>query len=166
MKRIVLLTVMFVAATFAALGCHAQVPPATTYVVNLTWTAPVASGNWTGCTTAAPCTFAIYRAPQASGACPASTSTSYVAVTTTASGTAYTDTTAPTGTTVCYIAETVQSGVNSGPSNTATATVPGLPTAPTLGTPTTSAQLEVTQAVPSGELAMATPLKLTARIIR
>ena len=38
-----------------------QVPPASPgYNVVLTATAPVASGNWAGCTTSAPCTYAFY----------------------------------------------------------------------------------------------------------
>jgi hypothetical protein len=135
MKRIF---AAFALAVLAA-GCHGQVPPASSAKVVLTWTAPVASGNWTGCTTAAPCTYAIYRATGAT--CPASTSTAFQEVTTPTarpSGTTWTDTTA-TGMTVCYIAATIQGTQNSGPSNTAgPIAVPGVPLAPALGTPSTA----------------------------
>lgn len=125
-------------ATLALLaaGCHAQIPAASSYVVDLTWTAPTAQGQWAGCTVAAPCVYAVYRAPQSSGACPVSTSTQWVEVTTAAtrpSGTAFSDATA-TGQ-VCYAVVTFQGTANSGASNTALATIPGTPLAPTLGTP-------------------------------
>jgi hypothetical protein len=119
-------------------GCHAQVPPASPgYNVNLTATAPVAQGTWAGCTTAAPCTYAVYRATGAS--CPATTSTAWAEITNSAvrpSTPAFTDTTA-TGLSVCYTMETVQSGLNSAASNVAgPVAVAGIPLAPTLGTPT------------------------------
>lgn len=147
-----------------AAGCHAQVPPASTSTVNLSWTAPAASGGWAGCTTAAPCTYAIYRATFATAsACPASTNTAYTEVTNPAarpSGTTFTDATASG--TVCYIGETVQGAANSGPSNTAgPATVAGVPLAPTLGTPVVAQTL---QPASSKQLAQNAPMSL--RIVK
>lgn len=155
------------ALLIVAVGCHAQVPPASVETVVLTWNAPVANSNWLGCGTGQPtCTYAIYRATGST--CPVSTSTAWTEVTNPASrptALTWTDTTA-TGA-VCYIAETVQSGLNSGPSNTVSLTVPAVPTAPALGTPTT-ADLVPVKPTSSSDLvmAMAIPLRLTARLTR
>ena len=163
MKRLALLSILLLPVVA---GC--QAPPATNHVVNLNWTAPSSSSSWTGCTTAAPCTYAIYRAPaDGSGVCPASTSSSYAEVTNPASrpsGTAFTDASAG-GLTVCYIAETVQGASNSGPSNTTAAiAVPGTPTAPTLGNPT-AAQNHLPMVRPAlPENSIVASVHLTARI--
>jgi hypothetical protein len=126
----------------AVAGCHAQVPPASNgYSVPLTATAPVAAGNWAGCTTSAPCTYAFY-AETVSGACDPTTSANYKEITTPTNRPAtpnFTDS-PTTGLTRCYDVETVQGAENSGPSNVAGPVVsPGIPLAPALATPTTQA---------------------------
>ncbi len=120
-----------------------QVPPASPgYNVVLTATAPVASGNWAGCTTSAPCTYAFYAETLATGtgSCDPTTSTNYHEITTPTarpSAPTFTDTVS-TGLTRCYNVETVQATANSGPSNTAgPVAVPGIPLAPALTTPST-----------------------------
>lgn len=102
-----------------SVACKGQVPP-TSHTVNLTWTAPVAGGGWAGCTTAAPCSYVISRAPASGGSCPATTGTAYTPLnqSTPATGLTYTDTTAA-GLNVCYIAQTVQGVAVSVASNTA-----------------------------------------------
>jgi hypothetical protein len=163
---------------FAA-GCHAQVPPASPgYQVVITATAPVASGNWAGCTTSAPCTYAFYAETITGTSCDPTTSTNYKEITTATSGQPNSRPSTPnfvdpntTGLTRCYDVETVQGAENSGPSNVAGPIVSaGVPLAPALQTPTPSvAQLEKrfdavgSQPVmakklpaPSGLLAMAT----------
>jgi hypothetical protein len=160
----------------AALGCHAQVPP-TTYSVSLTWTAPAASGSWAGCGTGQPaCSYVLSRASVASGttACPATTGSNYTPLNQSApaTGTSYSDASA-TGS-VCYVAQTVQSGAYSQPSSPSNViVVPGLPSAPGIpgGTATeTQAQME-TPATPllSGKptsLSLAGPQTLVARLGR
>lgn len=118
-----------------------QVPPASPgYNVVLTATAPVASGNWAGCTTSAPCTYAFYAETITGTTCDATTSTNYKEITTPTarpSAPTFTDTVS-TGLTRCYNVETVQATANSGPSNTAgPVAVPGIPLAPALTTPST-----------------------------
>lgn len=171
MKRIFGL-LMF--SALLAAGCHAngQVPPATTYPVALTWTAPAPTSNWAGCTTSNPCTYAIYRAAQSGASCPDFTLPAWTEITTPTarpSGTSYTDPTAVGA--VCYNAETVQTlpgqskPSNSGPSNNALVTVPVAPTAPPLnGSPTVATALLL--AAPPKELAMGAPSTLSARLVR
>lgn len=122
-----------------AAGCHAQIPPASTKSAVLTWSAPQAvTGGWQGCTTANPCVYAVYRAITTGSTCPATGSAQWSELTTAStrpSALTYTDTTAA-GLNVCYAVETVQASLNSGPSNTVNLTVPGVPGAPQLGTPT------------------------------
>lgn len=128
MKRI-----FFYLATLmlAAVGCRAQ-QPTTTWQVNLTWTAPAA------CTATAPCTYAVSRTVPVNGVCPATTGTNYALVGTSSSqATIYSDTSVASGTSYCYIAQTVQGGATSAPSNTATVAVPVNPSAP--GTPAATA---------------------------
>lgn len=131
----------------AALGCHAQVP-ATTYVVSLSWTAPAASGSWAGCGTGQPaCTYVLSRAQAVSGACPATTGTNYTPLNqpSPATGTTYTDATAAGS--VCYVAQTVQSGAYSQPSASSNVivvpAVPGQPGQPG-GAPTQTQAILVT----------------------
>lgn len=134
MKQILFLATLSV----LTVGCgHAQVAP-TSYQVALTYTAPVASGSWTGCTTAAPCTYVLSRITLASGttSCPAANTgtPNYTPLNASSpvTGTSYTDASA-IGLTVCYIAQTEQSSAVSGPSNTAGPfAVPASPLAPTL----------------------------------
>jgi len=154
MKRI-FAALAILAATISA-GCHAQVPPASAWQVNLVWTAPSASGSWTGCTAAAPCVYAVYRAAQASGSCPAFTSAAWTEITTAASrpsGTAYSDLSASG--TVCYAIETVQGTANSAQSNTASATIPASPLAPQLGTPSLVADAKPLPQASDPQLALA-----------
>lgn len=161
MKRI-FATLTILALALAA-GCHAQVPPASPgYNVNLTATAPVPTGNWAGCTASAPCTYAVYRA--AGATCPVTSSTAWSEITNAASRPstpAFTDTTA-TGLTACYDMETVQSGQNSAPSNVAgPVIVPGIPLAPTLGTP---APVVAALAPPQTDKKLASPETLAANL--
>ena len=132
-------------ALVAAVGCHGQVPPASVHSVTLTWTAPTSSSTWSGCTTTAPCVYAVYRCVGTASTCPSvpTSSTSWTEITTPAtrpSATTYVDLNVTAADTYTYVVETVQASVNSGPSNTTTATVPntGIPTAPALGNPTTA----------------------------
>ena len=138
LRRFTLLTPL---AVFAALGCHAQVPPPTSHVVNLSWNAPTASSTWTGCTAANPCTYAVYRC---SSTCSDTTKPAWTEVTNPnarPSGLTFVDPTA-SGLTVNYIVETVQGGANSAPSNTTTVTVPGIPLAPAVSAPTVASTSE------------------------
>ena len=128
-------------------GCHAQIPPASAGSnVVLTATAPAASGNWAGCTTGAPCTYAFYAEVIAGTTCDATTSANYREITTLIARPStpnFTDQNT-TGLTKCYDVETVQASQNSGPSNIVGPVVsPGIPLAPALATPTpTTAELE------------------------
>jgi hypothetical protein len=137
MKRILAVLAMFL----FAVGCHPQVPPASTgYQVNLTASVPSPAGNWLGCVTGQPqCTYAVYAETITGTACDPTTSTNYKEITNPSSRPttpAYTDPNT-TGLTRCYDMETVQSGGNSAPSNVAGPVVsPGVPLAPTLATPT------------------------------
>lgn len=69
-------------ALVAAIGCHGQVPPASQHSVTLTWTAPVAGSTWSGCTTAAPCVYAVYRCTGTATACGTLSSTAWSEITT------------------------------------------------------------------------------------
>jgi hypothetical protein len=158
------MNVLFLGFALAALlGCAhagAQVPPASTEVVNLTWQAPSAAAGWQGCTASAPCSYAIYSSQASGGTCKPLTDSSWHEITTPASrptGSTFTDN-AP-GTSPCYNAETIQNGANSAASNTAgPIAIPATPLAPTLGNPA-AAGIPVP---PAGELAMMKPLTLTA----
>lgn len=136
MKRLLLLSIV----AFVT-GCHAQVAP-TSYQVDLAWTAPVASGSWTGCTTAAPCTYVISRLTVAAGvtACPAVnlTTPNYTPLNSASptSDVKFVDTGA-VGTSACYTAQTEQGTAVSNPSNVAgPIVVPASPLAPSLSAPT------------------------------
>lgn len=121
---------------FTLMGCHAQVKP-TTHTVTESWKAPAATSTWTGCTTAAPCTYILSRiTADSSGSCPAIdlTNLNYTPLNQSSptSALTYTDTTA-SGLTVCYIVQTSQGGALSQPSNIdGPKVVPGVPIAPTL----------------------------------
>jgi hypothetical protein len=126
---------LFLLPFLSLTACHAQVPP-TTHSVNLTWTAPIASGGWTGCGTPNTCTYVVSRLTLAAGktACdPVNLTTpNYTPLNSSSpvSATSFTDTGA-VGTTACYIAQTEQGGAVSQPSNTAgPLTVPASPGAP------------------------------------
>lgn len=96
-----------------SVGCgHAQVKP-TAFQVDLTWTAPAASGSWAGCTASAPCTYVASRIALTAGTttCPAANvaTPNYIPLNTAspvASG-SYNDSTA-VGLTVCYLVQTEQ----------------------------------------------------------
>lgn len=130
----------------AAAGCHsnAQIPPASAgYKVNLTWNAPTAGSGWGGCTTSAPCSYAVFAETLAAGATvcdPASNANWKEISTPTARPTtaAFTDG-AATGLNRCYGVQTVQAAQNSTPSNTFEIQVPGIPLAPQLLAPATAA---------------------------
>jgi hypothetical protein len=113
---------------FAQTGSqYPGVPAASSYEVNLTWTAP--AGQCAAADTTIPnCGWVVYR--EASGG------TTYTAIATLTSSTAtpaaaYSDTSVVAGTTYSYIVETTYAGANSGPSNVATVAVPNPPGAPT-----------------------------------
>ncbi len=141
MKKLAILLM----AVFTTACAHTQVPPASVHSVTLTWTAPASSSTWSGCTTTAPCVYAIYRCVGTASTCPSvpTSSTSWTEITTATtrpSATTYVDLNVTAAATYTYVVETVQASVNSGPSNTTTATIPntGIPTAPALGSPTTA----------------------------
>jgi hypothetical protein len=160
-----LLSVIVMAASLA--GCHAQVPPATGYKVSLSWTAPVAGSGWTGCTTTAPCVYAVYRCTATASTCGSTVNTAWSELTAPAtrpSGTAYTDTTVASGVTAYYAVETVQGSANSGASNVVTMIVPGVPSAPALNTPTTA--MTVRPALPLGIPEPTVYAKLQAPVLR
>jgi hypothetical protein len=152
--------------TFATMaGCHAQVPASSSPTVALTVTAS------TSCTSTAPaCTYIYSRATVATAttACPATTGTAYVPINQTAPapGLVFTDSTPPSGY-VCYVAQTVQSGmtsVASQPSNgglpltiAAPPTAPGPPSA----SPVAQAEPTVTDDQPA---AFREPRSLTATV--
>jgi hypothetical protein len=146
-------------------GCRAQVPPASNgYKVTLTATAPVASGNWAGCTVSAPCTYAFY-AETVTGACDPTTSTNYKEITTPTARPSTPNFTDPntTGLTRCYDVETVQGAENSGPSNVAGPVVsPGVPLAPALATPTPQSAEVVNPVLPNAAPATQLAKKLPA----
>jgi len=135
-----------IAALLAALvvGCHGQVPPASPgYEVIITASAPVASGNWGGCTASAPCTYAFYAETISGASCDPTSSTNYKEITTATSGQPNSRPSTPnfadantTGLTRCYDVETIQGSQNSAPSNVAGPIVsPGIPLPPVLSTP-------------------------------
>lgn len=114
---------LFALAFFAVASvAHGQTlsapPPANSFSVALTWTAPA------GCTAATPCAYTVWRT--VSGA-----STWSLVLTTAAQTVTASDTTVASGTSYQYIVETIQSGANSAPSNVVTVAVPLVPAAPT-----------------------------------
>lgn len=122
MKRFFATLVLFALATLAG-AQTVTVPNATSYKVVLAWTAP------TGCTTAAPCTYAVYRVPGTvtlSGGLTGAT----LVTTTAAQAVTASDTTVVPGQTYSYALETLQGGANSAPSATVTVTIPFVPAAP------------------------------------
>jgi hypothetical protein len=110
------------ASVMAIAGCHAQ-QPVTTYAIDYSATAPAS------CTATAPCSIEYSVAVEVSGACPASLPT--IACTSTAGSTTCAQSNAPTGTTVCVVAQTVQNGVTSVATTPIQVVVPALPGQPT-----------------------------------
>ncbi len=134
------LSVLILALAAILPGC-AQVPPATTHSVTLTWTAPASNSVWTGCTTTAPCVYAVYRCTGSATTCGTLSSTAWSEITTPStrpSALTYVDIGVTGGTSYTYTVETVQLNTNSSPSNTTTALVPQTPGSPTLGSPTSA----------------------------
>jgi hypothetical protein len=168
MKRIAFLLPVLL---LISAGCKAQLPTPTSYVVNLTWVAPVpASGStWVGCVSASPCSYVVSRCAGSAATCVTSNSAAWTQLNqaSPAIGTSYTDSTAA-GLTAYYVVNTVQTGANpgtSGPSNETTAqVVPASPLAPTLGAPTLTASL-VKPALPTQTAPQMAALHLTATLI-
>lgn len=172
-------TALLILAGLTTAGCHAQANPTSSPKVALTWTAPVASGTWTGCTTDAPCTYIIFRetVASASTSCDANTSSNYKQIGTSAT-TSYTDNGVSQGGYVCWIVQTSQGtpvlySDPSAPSNNSVAlAVPAVPTAPGMPSATTeSAQAEkpvVRPALPAAQTAWLdspAPLRVHARLM-
>jgi hypothetical protein len=114
-----------IALLLALAGCvHAQ-QPVTTYEINYSADYPT-----TGCNGAAVgCSIEFSDAPQVAGACPTVIST--IACTTAIGATTCSHTNAPTGTTVCAVAQTVQGGITSAATAPILVVVPALPGVPT-----------------------------------
>ena len=157
MKKILWLLLLW---PLAACG---QVTP-TSWQVSLTWTTPTPAGAWLGCIVGQPsCAYILSRATVAAGttSCPATTGSAYAPLNqgSPATGTVYSDPTA-TGLTVCYIAQTIQGGAISQPSNTAGPfVVPGNPLPPVLNG-SMSASLNAPELVPDAKIQLA---KVTLR---
>ena len=137
----------------AAVGCHAQVPTVSHEGI-VSWGVPSATSTWTGCTTAAPCSYivSVLKVASTATSCPASTGSNYTALNASspATGTSYTDT-IDAGSTVCYVAQT-QQGVAISSASTPTVnpvTIIGNPLAPALSTPTVAENMPE----PSGNIA-------------
>jgi hypothetical protein len=131
MKRLIFTLVLILGAV--GFHAHAQtltLQGATPHTIALTWTAPVASGAWPGCTAGSPCTYAPYALVGAT--CPAVLvgSSGWTALPTVSATTA-TDAGQAPGSTVSYVVYTVQGGNQSAPSNCITVTVPLDPPPPT-----------------------------------
>jgi hypothetical protein len=152
MKRIALLFAFGMAFGCLSACSHAQVPP-THHSVTLSGTAPA------GCTG---CTYVFSRATITGSACPATTGTSYTPLNqaSPAAAVSFTDTTA-SGSTACYVAQTLQAGAVSVPSNVAGPfTVPADPAAPSLTGQTASMDQ---QPLTPTNLALAAPMKLVVK---
>jgi hypothetical protein len=149
MKRLAFLLPILLLITA---GCKAQ-QPVTSYSVSLSWTAPAASGAWTGCpTTGTECSYDLSAATIASGAnCPANTGTAYTLVLTTPANnaTTATDSTPAPGTIKCYVVQTVLGTATSQPSAPSAAfTIPAVPLAPGVPTPSLKSAELVKPALP------------------
>jgi hypothetical protein len=168
MKRILAALSLLPLLTLSA-GCQVP-PPSKGYNVTITGTAPVASGNWAGCTTGNPCVYAVYRCTLGT-ACTSTSSTGWAELTTATtrpSTPLWVDPNA-TGLTAYYDMETYQGTQNSAPSNVASVAVPGIPLAPALNTPTAAGLVRpVLPGVPgpSQQLAFNAPTGVTAKVQR
>ena len=165
MKTAMKLAALFALALAAGAltACHAQLPP-TTHSVALTWTAPTSPA----CNAAAPCTYVISRATGTS-TCPAVnlTTPNYAPLNSSSPVSALTFTdTAAAGLTVCYIAQTLQGGAVSQPSNTAGPfVVPASPGAPSTPNGTVADMVQPALPVPTqGQDAPKTVAKLEGRV--
>jgi hypothetical protein len=136
-------------------GCHAQVPPATPQPsVVLNWTAPAASGSFTGCTSSQLCTYAVYR-DSVSTTDPITSSNwkridAQGATTTGVAGFTYTDSSPASGNDA-YAVETIWQNANSGPSNIVSVAVPvvAVPLAPSVSAPSVTALKELPSSTPN-----------------
>ena len=145
-----------------AVGCHAQVPPATTQAVNLTWTA----STDLGCTGTCALTYTVYRC-SAGAACADLSNTGWTQVGTSTVA-SYTDSTPPVSTDY-YAVEAVVNSQNSAASNIVQVAVNALavPTAPALNTPTAQSALLDRQSLPQSadkQMAANVALNLKARL--
>lgn len=168
MKRVLPLLLLLLPLAIPVTACG-QMPPSS-WEVSLTWTAPAPAGSWAGCGVGQPsCTYVISRATiAASGStCPATTGTAYTPLnqSSPATGTVYNDTTS-SGLTVCYIAQTLQGGAVSQPSNVAGPfVVPGSPLPPNVtGNLVAGLGSGPLPSAPGPQLAMAKPM-LMGRVV-
>ena len=126
--------VLFTLAALAlTAGCHAQLPVTSSYNVNYSATFPTAPAC-SATPPALPCQLAFSWAAQTAGVCPsaAAVPSPYALACTSASQvTSCTQAAAPTGTTICAIAQTVQGGANSPPTVPITVAIPSIPAVPT-----------------------------------
>lgn len=151
-------------AVVAALGCHAQVPPSG-HAGIVSWSVPAANSTWAGCGSGQPaCTYIIsaLKVAATASSCPNSTGSNYTPLNQAqpATGTSYTDV-ADNGSTVCYVAQTVQgTGISTASAPTVTpVTIPGNPTAPSVTSQSAKAETEPPlMSQPSSDLAMNVPL--------
>lgn len=107
-------------------GSTVTLPGASSFVVDLSWTAS------TSCSSTDTCTYAPYR--MAASSCPTTLTgtTGWTALTATAAqATTDVDSSVVAGTTYIYVVEAVQGTANSGPSNCIVVAVPNAPAAPT-----------------------------------
>ena len=125
MKRILATFALFALVALAQAQTVTVPAGSPTESVYLTWTAP------SGCTAAAPCTYAIYRVPGTATITGGTTGATLV-TTTAAQALTATDSTVVAGQTYSYAVETVQGGMNSVPSNTVTLAIPLVPSPPVL----------------------------------
>jgi hypothetical protein len=111
-----------------ACAVMAQTPSAT---ASLSWTAPTTNTNGSTITTAL--TYQVYQAAASGTTCPASTSSSYIAVGGVVSSSTALTLTLPSadyGTTQCFFVEAIEATVDSAPSNVASVAVPAAPSQP------------------------------------
>jgi len=123
MQKFAIAVFLALVALAAAHGQSVTVPPASSYQVALSWTAPAS------CTAATPCTYNVYRVA-GTVTIGAGTTGATLVGTTAAQVVTYTDATVAAGNTYSYAVETVQGGANSAPSNTFTISIPLTPSAP------------------------------------
>jgi len=135
---------LILALALATVGCaHSQVPP-TVHSVTITITPPAGVSG---------ATYVISRA--AGSTCPSSAATNYTPLNQSAptSGTSYVDM-AAAGLSVCYIAQTVEGGAVSGPSNVAGPfVVPANPIAPAINGQSAKSEAPAVQPMPEPTLA-------------
>jgi hypothetical protein len=165
MRRIQFLLAL---AVLGLCGCaHGQVTPSQGQVV-LTWTAPANTSTWTLTCATSPCTYIISRATASGNTCPTPniTTPNYTPINQSSPAAALTLTdTGAAGTTACYIAQTIQAGAASQPSNVAgPLTVPGTPVAPTLNG-TASISAAATKATLEPLNVETKPMTLSAKVV-